>query len=205
MARKTANEMVFFRDQGLKGYEAIWTHILDAGEAFSITDLEKKTNVIRQTVSDYVRRLLKAGFIQETGVRETPGKRDNEKLYEIVKRPRIAPRISRDGKISKQGLGRYHMWQTMKMLKTFTKHELAEYATTDDVKVSVATAKEYIKFLHKAGYLKLLTPSNPGKAAVYRLIRNTGHNAPMIQRIKAVFDPNLNEVTWPRDEEQANG
>ena len=35
----------------------------------------------------------------------------------------------------------------------------------------------------------------PGRSqAVYRLVRNTGPQPPMIQRVRQVFDPNTNTV-----------
>ena len=59
------------------------------------------------------------------------------------------------------------------------------------------TAKEYCTMLTQAGYLKVLRKASPPKKpAVYKLVRNTGPQPPQIQRVKQVFDPNLDEVTY---------
>ena len=34
----------------------------------------------------------------------------------------------------------------------------------------------------------------------YRLIRNTGPRPPMVQRIDAIYDPNLGAVVWTRQD-----
>ena len=54
--------------------------------------------------------------------------------------------------------------------------------------------------LQRAGYLKVAVSKGPYRRARYMLIpaRNSGPQAPLIQRIKQVYDPNLGKVVWPR-------
>lgn len=202
MARRTVTEMKPLKDKGLRGYEAIWSHIRQKGsEHFTLTDIDKLTNAKRQTVRDYLMRLVRAGFVERL-----ENKRGDEWVYKAVKRPLKAPRIRRDGGIVKQGAGRDQMWRTMKMLRTFTAKDLAISASTEEVRIKVTSAEDYLKFLCRAGYLKISTPHKDGypdtsRKATYRFIesKNTGPAAPMIQRVKRVYDPNLEEVVWPAD------
>ena len=76
------------------------------------------------------------------------------------------------------------------------------------MKVSEASADDYIIFLHRAGYLKMIAPAKVGgfskvrEKARYRFLshKNTGPKAPMIQRVKHVYDPNLEQVVWPKED-----
>lgn len=200
MARRTVTEMKPLKDKGLRGYEAIWAHIMSHGtEAFTLTDIEKQTNAKRHTVRDYLLRLMRAGYVERLA-----DKRDLAYLYKAIKRPLKAPRLRRDGTHVTQGSGRDHMWRTMKMLRNFTAKDLAISASTKDVQIKESTAEDYIKFLHRAGYLKVSRPHKKGWAttghkASYIFIpgKNTGPAAPMIQRVKQVYDPNLEQVVWP--------
>ena len=91
------------------------------------------------------------------------------------------------------------MWRSMRMMAQFTARDLAIHSTTPSVNVSEETAKSYCKMLWRAGFLREIRVSRPGRASIFRLIRNTGPRPPMIQRVKRVFDPNTNTV-WPVDE-----
>jgi len=98
-----------------------------------------------------------------------------------------------------QGGGVENMWRTIRILAEFTPRDIAAHATTDTVRVSEASARSYCGLLHRTGFLRVVYPSRPKKnPAVYRLIRNSGPKAPMIQRVKRVFDPNTNEVFDPK-------
>ena len=51
-------------------------------------------------------------------------------------------------------------------------------------------ADTYVNALSRAGYFRTMRPSKPKVPAQYRLIRDTGHQAPAITRRKVVFDRN---------------
>jgi hypothetical protein len=79
--------------------------------------------------------------------------------------------------------------------------QLAAFASTQRNPISQASAKTYVLALASAGYLECVQPAVKGGKALparYRLIpaMDSGHRAPMIQRTKSVFDPNLNKVVW---------
>jgi hypothetical protein len=83
------------------------------------------------------------------------------------------------------------MWNAIRMLPSFSGRELAYFASTDTVVVAIGTARAYVRLLAKAGYLRREKERYypiPGKVK--------GPKAPMIQRLKTVFDPNINEIVY---------
>lgn len=109
-----------------------------------------------------------------------------------------APRIKVNGMPVTQGAGREALWRTMKILKFFTRSDLARAASTASCVVSERDAMCYLQFLCKAGYVAVHVASKPGTQTLWRFVaaKNTGPRAPMIQRVKHVYDPNLGEVVW---------
>ncbi|MBK67898.1 MAG: hypothetical protein CMP22_07175 [Rickettsiales bacterium] len=201
MSGRPITTMLSLKKKGLRGHEAIWEHILNnKSDAFTIRDIDQHTNGKTDSVRDYLKRLVKAGYVVELD--EKVGK---AKLYRLIKRQKKAPRLSRDGVESTQGTARSNLWRTIKMIGAFTARDLAISASTKSFPITENYAADYVHFLSKAGYLKKLKGSKAGgnkgrsaKQAVYRLIpsKNTGPKAPMIQRIKSVYDPNLERVVW---------
>lgn len=197
MANLKAQDSAAYSDAGLKGHKAIWDHIVAHGGQFNISDIEQKTNVHRNTVRDYVKRLVRAGYADVEDI-------DGIKHYRLLKKSFEAPRLRRDGKPSvAHGTVNDQMWRSMKMMSRFNKHDLAIHASTISAPVKVTTAESYIKLLCRAGYLQCVKESKPGKAAEYVFLKskNTGFRAPMIQRTKSVFDPNLKKVVWVQKSE----
>ena len=115
-----------------------------------------------------------------------------------------APRLDRKGQLVKQGLGTEQMWRTMQMAGEFDPHTLAAMASTPSVQIKLQTAQSYIGHLSKAGYLIVVAKpvfrggTKPTQPARYRInpAKNTGPRPPMIQRSKAVYDPNIDQVVW---------
>lgn len=204
MARRKITEMAGNR---LRGFEAFWRVILEMDRSqgrFTITDIVMGTNAGRDTIRDYVMRLQRAGYIAVAG--NDGGATGRAKVYRLVKRPAEAPRLRRDGTEVNQGQPREQMWRTAKIIKEFSPKDLAINASTEECQVSEIDAKDYCKYLLKAGYIAVKRPAKSGAAgrqAIYRFLstRNTGPKAPMVQRVKAVFDPNLGEVVWTAKEE----
>lgn len=182
-----------------RGYQGFWDIIRDiAPLPFTLSDIEQRTNVRRDTVRDYVKRLERAGYIEQTGATDA-----GALVYRLVRNTgAYAPRLQRDGTEVMQGNGQDQMWRAMKMLDRFTARELAVHASTEDVPVKESTAKAYIKHLLKAGYLVDNRQPAP-RPRTYRLkpSMNTGPLAPQVQRTDYVFDPNRNTVMQAGDGE----
>lgn len=199
MGRHAADALARLNVRVPRGNQAYW-EIIRALRTFTISDIEKRCNVDRRIVGDYVRRLAKAGAIV------TEGESGDAIIYRLVVDQPDAPAVRRDGSLTTPpGLGQEQMWRTMKMLKTFDAAELSASASTDTVGVSVDTAKNYITHLLRAGYLVVVVPGKPGykpgtgNSARYRLRPDmiTGPLAPQIQRTDWVWDPNRKQVMGP--------
>ncbi len=93
------------------------------------------------------------------------------------------------------GSAQGNMWRAMRSCRSFCPTDLAMLASNDMVKVTVEDATAYCQMLNRANYLRVERKAvPPAREAIYRLIRNTGPGAPTLRRIRAVVDPNLNEI-----------
>lgn len=194
----------------ISGRDAIWIAIR-ALRTFTASDLEDhvmrqphkvRTNI--ETIKTYVTGLENAGYLQRIEKRQ---RRDDisgryaAMQWQLVRDTGIdTPRVTKGGKEVTQGLAQEQMWRTMRILGDFDFNDLAIAASTEQVPVKPEAAKDYIKHLLRAGYLLCKQVGKPHHPGRYMLLpsKNTGAKAPMIQRIKQVFDPNLNRVVWPK-------
>lgn len=193
------------------GRQAIWEAIRAQRDGFSAVSLSDATDIHRDTVKSYLTGLEAAGYIErignelpKSGIVGVQAKTQFAKvIFRLVKDVGIdAPRVTRDGKPVIQGAGRDQMWRTLRMLAgDFTFRDLAIAASTEEVPVSEVDANDYVKHLAGAGYLILAQKGGPNRPARYRFNRakNTGPKAPMVQRLKTVFDPNLGKVVWQEE------
>ena len=185
------------------GREYIWAAIRELAaqnRCFTVTDIERSTGQPSQTVRTYLQGLDKAGYLESIDANNQPA------AWQLIKDVGVdAPRVTKDGNQVTQGRGRENMWRTMKILKEFNYVDLAIHASTEQHPVKPLEARDYINYLHKAGYLVCVKQSRPGSTtttgckARYRFLKskNTGPKPPMIQRVKHVYDANLGEVVWP--------
>lgn len=148
------------------------------------------------TAARYLRCLARAGYLRQTKasvVQREHGARHSTPEYELIKDAFDAPQVDANGKQVHHGMGVLAMWRAMRVHKTFDFRDIARAATLPPVTVSDITAQKYVNYLAQAGYLQQLSPATRRVAARYRLIRNTGPQAPAITRRKVVFDRNTGE------------
>lgn len=178
------------------GRDAIWQAVRAAqAQPFTVSSIAGATGENKRTVSSYFHNLIAAGCMERRGAAPY--------LYCLLKDFGVhAPQFNRKGAPVLTGMGQKNMWQSMRLTPRFTANDIAELSSNDLIDVSLRTVKDYIKHLLAAGYLRVVQKANGAKSqqAVYRLIRNTGPKAPMIQKIKRVFDQNLNKVMESVDE-----
>jgi len=189
--------------QDLRGYAAYWRVILGkgkAGQTFSLTDIQNETSARRDCVREYMSALEHGGYIEAAG-EQPSGTGTPARLYRLAKAPKEAPRLRADGSEAVQGRAREQMWRTIHMLGRFTLRDLVVAASTERIPVKESDVKDYLRYLRLAGYLASQRQALKGGPAVYRLLpgKYTGPRPPMVQRVKQVFDPNLNRVVWPKD------
>lgn len=191
------------------GRQAIWEAVRRL-KRFTLIELWHETKEERATVRTYLTSLERGGYVEVVEKKLPPAtaigirspSRFKEQVYKLVRDVGIeAPRLKRDGTTSTQGAAREQMWRTMKLLGDFTFRDLTAAAATEAIPIHEVDAKDYIKHLYRAGYLTLVTASTPRSPAAYRFVkaRNTGPRAPMVQRLKSVFDPNTREVVWQEE------
>lgn len=190
---KSARQRVW---EAIRAYSA--TSPRGPSVAFTAEDVSRWSKVECPIVLEYLIGLEAAGFLQAAAESEGGARRGVKKgRFLALDNGVEAPRVRRDGSPVTQGRGTQAMWDAMTVLDTFTPAFLAEIAM-----VKPATAQRYCGFLHLAGFLELVQPGRGtgrgGVASVWRCAREQRHKprAPMITRIKAVYDPNIHEIVW---------
>lgn len=187
MARQVTRKPV---DQAPSPREIIWAAIRARKDTpFTAAEMVAATSAEQKTIRDYCKGLVAAGYLQQL-----PAPAGTVITWQLIKDIGVeAPRVRPDGSPVTQGIITEQLWRGMTMLKDFSYDDLVQSAT---VAISDETAKAYCKMLLAAGYLRVLVKADPASArrARYRLIRNKGPKAPMIQRIKQVYDPNSREI-----------
>lgn len=189
--------------------QRVWEQIRKVRDSFTQADLADNSKVSISIVKDYVKPLIKAGFIAVVS-EESVGTLCKRSTYQLlIDNGLEAPRLGKDGKAITQGSGTENMWGTMRrMFKTtsFNYRELAAFSSTQTSAVTEGAAKAYIVSLFAAGYLECLQEGKNGKQASlarYRLkpAMDHGRRPPMVQKTKRVFDQNLNKVIWTEEPE----
>ena len=153
---------------------------------------------------DFLRGLTRAGYLR---VRKAPGKRCIPKnMYRLINDTGVdVPMIKKNGEPSGVGYKTTNIWRTMRILKRFNYIELTAHASTHKTPLVSSYVRQYMVALHCAGYLKIVKePENKGKnrgltPAVYVLVKDTGAKAPMVQKLKTVYDPNLHKVMYQEE------
>lgn len=185
----------------LPGRRAIWAAIREL-RVFTRLELRMRVpHVPAGTIKDYLHALAKGGYLRPgqwvAGQSQGTGKL---RQYELARDVGVdAPRLRKDGS-ELPPTAQQNMWLAMDILGTFSVESLASHASTDDVDVPVRTAASYVRHLYLAGYLREFVREN--SPSLYRLVKNTGGLAPLVQRTKVVFDPNTNTVVWNEDVEE---
>lgn len=195
MARKAHLELT----GKLSPRERVWAAIREL-RSFTYADIERACRDVRaDTIMDlYIRSLERGGYLR----RLTKRGGFISARFELVRDVGIeAPRVDRDGNPVRHGSRQQALWKALSILKTFTFVELAAAANTDEVPVGVESAKRYVRYLARAGYVVAAT-GKACQAMTFRFIpaRYSGPRAPEIRAKNHVYDPNLGTVTWYPEE-----
>ncbi len=192
MSRKPIDEQI--KDNEPRGQEHYWKVMndLDCEEGFSLDEVYNQTNAPKPTIKEFFTRIIKAGFINVVRS-EHDGPIIKRNYYRIAKRSRFAPKVRKDGTICPP-TKRDVLWRTMRMNKRFTPKELVIWASLPETEIKLNDAKDYIKNLYKAGYLKTVGKTAGNVSPTYLLVKDTGPLPPKIQRVKQVYDQNLKQV-----------
>lgn len=183
--------------------DAIWASIRELKTGISTGVLESRTRASQATIKTYLKGLTAAGYLQRTDARAQGGafNRYQKATWNLIKDNGVeAPRVTRDGEPVTQGLARVNMWRTMRIIGSFNLQHLVIQASTEHTQIKQQDAKDYIKYLRAAGYVRISHPGKKGRPTVYQFIaaRYTGPKPPMVQHVKQVFDPNTMQVVWSK-------
>lgn len=174
-----------------QGLDQVWA-VIRLIRRFYWWELKANTNTGTSDARKYLGALVKGGFVSLENDPDNPLVGGRYELVRDVGPDR--PRLRADGAELPE-MGRARQWRTMKMLGAFTWRELAAHAQTTE-----GDAKDYIARLLHAGFLAVVEPARPGRAARLALHRhmNTGPIAPRVTRQKRVYDPNTG-LTHPQE------
>jgi len=190
MPRKPISELA----GGQSPRQRIWANIRRQTTEFTWRDVSPG-DVVRRTAQPYLDSLVSAGYLAL--ITTAPAA-----CYLLVRDNGIeAPRVRKDGSEVTQGGGNEAIWGAISVLDTFNAHTL-----TDLSGAALGTVKHYCKFLEHAGYLTVVIKGKGGSAAsTYRTVKSriTGPRAPMITRLKAVYDPNMHQIVWSEGADEA--
>lgn len=185
--------------QGGKGNrQRIWEAIRANAKGFTAYEVARQARAHDTTVRSYLQALIRGEYLQVVS-----GARFEEQTLLLLKDIGAeAPAVTREGKPSTAGKGTEAMWRTLRILGELDADELAAQASIA-VPTTRWTARSYLKWLNRAGYVHQVGTAKKGQLARYRLApgKNTGPRPPMIQRIGQVFDPNLGEVVFSQKPE----
>lgn len=180
--------------RGKSNRQRMWEAMRETADGFTGYQIARRANVHDATVRSYIQSLEKAGYLE----RIAGADHFEEQTLRLIKDVGIeAPAVTRQGKASTAGQGNEAMWRTLRILGTLSARQLAEHASTS-VSVSLWSARSYLKWLARAGYVELLSDKPADRNTRYRLIqsRYSGPRPPMIQRGGHLYDPNLGMVVF---------
>ena len=189
----------------VRSQQLIWETVRRLGKFTSadvVCEASHTTKMNDSTVRGYLYKLKNGGYISISGCNY---KRNFvEHIYELVNDVGSeAPRINRDGTPSLRAQRTENLWRSIRMIKEFDERELTMVASTEQLPVSLMHARNYISTLNRAGYLTVIKKhAITGGRARYRLKpnMNTGPKPPRKRSVKQLFDPNLDQVVWPKNE-----
>ncbi len=170
---------------------------------FSGVHIIDHANVSSETYCTYIQCLEAGGFIEAMDK-----KKRVLRTYRILKDCGIeAPKLTRDGKPSKTGLGIEAVWRTLRMMKNvdLDVSSISSHISAAGVDLMVSSIRVYLQALKRAGYLTVVMPATYNRMERIRLKpdMDTGPRPPQIQKVKTVYDPNLNKVMHAEDPQEA--
>jgi hypothetical protein len=206
MSRKPAIELLGGKSQRQRVWEAIRALAGMGDGTFTAADLSRASRVEVEPVREYLKGLAAGEFIRAiNSAASRRGGRGVTNVFELLRDNGVeAPRVRRDGSEVTQGRGTEAMWGAMTALDSFNYWLVAEIA-----QVKPNTAAAYCQALCRAGMLVEVMPGRGtgkgGVAAVYQVAPEhlMKPRAPMITRLKSVYDPNTHQIVWAEGADEA--
>ena len=168
-----------------------WERMRDLPE-FGTAELRQATGMTQRRAAEILRSWEARQLVHERGVRKGGGR---------VYAPGVRPAGEAEARAAIAGEGRAdprrNMWRAMQLLGTFSPRELAAVSDMPEAPVSEASAQGYCQALLRGEYLRVIQKARPGhRPAIYLLARRTGPVPPVERRVAALWDPNLEQLTY---------
>lgn len=198
MARKPA---ILELTGGKSRRQRVWEaarRLATSGDGYlTVERLSRAAKVEVDPVRYALKGLIAAGYIQPApGI--APARIGVNRLYILAQDNGVeAPRVRPDGQEITQGRGTEALWAAATALDSFTADLIAEIA-----RVRSSTARTWCCLLARAAYLETLAEGKGtgrgGTPATYRvaIAHRDKPRAPMITRLKAIYDPNTHQIVW---------
>ena len=207
MSRKPAIlEMAGGKSRRQRIWEAIRAWAGTGDGTFTVDVISRTCKVEYEPTREYVKGLAAGGFIRCLNPEASQaGGRGVKNVFELMRDNGVeAPRVRRDGSEVTQGRGTEAKWAAITVLDSFDFWLIADIA-----QVKPATAASYCLALGRAGYLDVIRPGKGkgkgGIATVWAcaIAHRQKPRAPMITRLKAIYDPNTHEIVWSEGADEA--
>lgn len=205
MARKPA---ILELTGGKSRRQRVWEaarRLATSGDGYlTVERLSRAAKVEVDPVRYALKGLIAAGYIQPApGI--APARIGVNRLYILAQDNGVeAPRVRPDGQEITQGRGTEALWAAATALDSFTADLIAEIA-----RVRSSTARTWCCLLARAAYLDTLIEGKGtgkgGRPATYRVAiwHRDKPRAPMITRLKAIYDPNIHQIVWAEGADDA--
>lgn len=199
MRKPAILELAGGKSQRQRIWEALRRFAGGGDGTFTAADLALFINIETDPVREYLKGLAAAGYVRIINPDASrSGGRAVKNVFELARDNGVeAPRVRRDGSEVTQGRGTEAMWGAMTALDNFDHWLIADLA-----QVKPSTAATYCHFLGKAGLLDVVTPGKgKGKGGIptqwaVSPIHRQKPRAPMVTRLKTVYDPNTHQIVW---------
>ena len=166
-------------------------------KTFTLRDIENKVKVKNSTIFSYLKALEKAQILNKEVIYKKEKGCLRTNVYTLVKdMGAMAPVVNKNGCLVEDS-HQARIWRAIRILKNFTLKDIVATASQDNDPVSLTTTDQYLNYLKKAGYL---IKKNNEKIFHLNPAMNKGIQAPQIQRIKQIYDPNIDAVVWNSEE-----
>jgi hypothetical protein len=173
------------------GHGPCWDAARTLGE-FTYDQLATAADIPYGRVTLLVRTWESLGAVETVGVDA-----DRRTRIRVINPEAFVLAVEAAPPVGKKPTPEGNMWQAMRGLVTFTPRDVASHASTPEQPVTHEDAQAYCRALFRAGYFKVVRKAVSGvREATYRLIRNTGPQAPRERRLTIVYDHNLAAPTY---------
>lgn len=179
-----------------KNRKMIWAVIREL-KNFTVRNIEDRTKILPRTITSYLQSLEKAQIISKKVVYAEGRGCLRTNVYNLKKDLGVnAPVVNKNGSLIEDS-HQSRIWRAIRILKNFTLKDIVATASQDDDPVSLTATDQYLNYLKKAGYL---SKKNNEKVFHLNLTMNKGIQAPQIQRIRQIYDPNIDAIVWNSEE-----